>query len=107
MEDEISKRVFEIVDELYHIFKSENNNPEVIEVLLKAGKALNNGMPAQIVAIKTVNGISITVLTNSYHVSEKNGKRVGELVSQLKDISRLKGYKWTATGLGDLRIQFE
>lgn len=105
--DEISERVYKIIDEMYHIFKSEDESPEVREVLLKAGKALDKNMPAQIVAAKTVNGITIVVLTNNFHLNKEDDKRVSELINELKNISRAKGYKWMSTGIGDLRIQFE
>jgi Enterocin A Immunity. len=102
MTKDLKNDVFEIIDQMYNHLKKQDTNPELLTILLKAGQALDNDMPPQIVAAKTINGITLYVLSHKDHYDQETGDNI----SKLKVISRKGGYKWTANGVGDLRIQF-
>ena len=70
---------------------------------MKAANALNKGMYPPIVAAKTVNGITVTILLEKPSLGDVFGKDYNRLTL----IAREEGYKWGPTGVGDLRIQFE
>ena len=102
MAAELSDQVFTIVDEMYNHLKQQQTDPDILATLMKAAQALNKKMPAQIVAVKTVNGITLCALNKKLSFDEITNQKI----SELKTISRMKGYQWSATGIGDLRIQF-
>lgn len=102
MTEDLKKDVFTIIDQLYNHLKEKNSNPELLSILLKAGQALDKNMAPQIVAAKTINGITLYVLSHKDHYDQETGDNI----SKLKTIARKGGYKWTANGVGDLRIQF-
>lgn len=104
MGENLETETFQIIDAMYNQLHNEKRDQQILNVLLKAGAALNKNVPPQIVATKTVNGFSLYVMT---HIDESFGPEIGREISELTRIARIEGYKWSSTGLGDLRIQFE
>ncbi|WP_334329959.1 bacteriocin immunity protein [Companilactobacillus sp. HBUAS59699] len=104
MGEDLETETFQIIDSMYNRLYKDKKDQRILNILLKAAAALNNGVPPQIVATKTVNGFSLYILT---HIDENFGQEVSQDISELTRIARLAGYKWSSTGLGDLRIQFE
>lgn len=102
MTKDLKKDTFEIIDQTYNHLKKQNSNPELLTVFLKAGQALDNNMPPQVVAAKTINGITLYVLSHKDHYDQETSDNI----SKLKTIAREDGYKWNATGIGSLGVQF-
>lgn len=103
MTDNIKDEVFRLIDSMYNNVKVGSNDPDILDVLMKAALALNKGMAPQIVAAKTVNGINLFVLSNK---KMNLSAEFNADYTQLIKLSRAGSYKWIATGVGDLRIQF-
>lgn len=103
MTDNIKDEVFWLIDSMYNNVKVGSNDPDILDVLMKAALALNKGMAPQIVAAKTVNGINLFVLSNK---KMNLSAEFNADYTQLIKLSRAGSYKWIATGVGDLRIQF-
>jgi len=104
MGENLKTETFQIIDAMYNQLHNEKRDQQILNILLKAGAALNKNVPPQIVATKTVNGFSLYILT---HSNEIFGPKISQEISELTRISRVAGYQWSSTGLGDLRIQFE
>lgn len=103
MNDEQAKnRTFEIVDSIYNELVQKEANQELLDVLLKAAKALDEGMPYQKVAAKLINSITMYVLTDKFYFGDNISKELAEL----KMIARSGGYKYFNAGVGDLRVNF-
>jgi len=102
MAADLADETFTIIDEMYNHLKQQKTDPEVFEVLMKAGTALNKKVPFQIVAAKTVNGITLISLTKKLSFDEF----ISHDISCLRTICRAKGYQWSGAGISDLRIQF-
>ncbi|WP_334332818.1 MULTISPECIES: hypothetical protein [unclassified Companilactobacillus] len=105
MEDENSKRVFEIIDEMYQIFKLRKVDSNVMQILVKAGQALNDDQPAEIVAAKTVNGITLWTLSTKLNLGKEYDHKVLDMINELTRIARSGPYQWSY-GVGNLRVQF-
>lgn len=103
MKDNIKNEVFQLIDSMYNSVKLNSDDSDILGVLMKAALALNKGMAPQVVAAKTVNGINLFVLGNK---KMNFGTEFNANYNQLIKLSRAGSYKWTATGVGDLRIQF-
>lgn len=103
MTNNIQSETFEIIDVLYQELTDKHADQQLLNILLKAAKALNNGMAPQIVAARTYNGFTLWILSHKFYF----GDQISDQLSQLTVIARSGVYKWTATGIGDLRVQFD
>lgn len=103
MNDTLTDETFTIIDTIYNDLKQQQADPDILAILMKAAKSLNNNMPAQIVAAKTINTFTVTALTKKLSFDQLTNDEL----SKLKKIARAGGYRWSAAGLGDLRNQFD
>ena len=103
MSKTINEQVFEIIDEMYNDLAHKEIDQHIKDILLIAAKHLSTeDMPAQVVAAKTVNGITIWTMNGKNLLGDENAERIRKLMR----IARSEGYKWSATGLGSLGVQF-
>lgn len=104
MKKTVYEQVFELVDAMYNSIVEESDfDPEVIKVLMTAGKYLNEKkIPPQVIAAKTVNGIILANMSNKSKLDQINSDRLNQLLM----LSRSEGYKWSSVGPTDLRVQF-
>ncbi|KRL29310.1 hypothetical protein FD33_GL001015 [Companilactobacillus paralimentarius DSM 13238 = JCM 10415] len=104
MKKTVYEQVFELVDAMYNSIVEESDfDPEVIKVLMTAGKYLNEKkMPPQVIAAKTVNEIILANMSNKSKLDQINSDRLNQLLM----LSRSEGYKWSSVGPTDLRVQF-
>jgi Enterocin A Immunity. len=103
MKEKLEDEVFSIVDEMYNDVKQNSNNQEILEVLMKAAKALNKGMSAKVAAVRTVNGITLVILTKRPNLGDEFNKNYNRLTAIATD----KTFGSPTAGIGDLRVQFE
>ena len=104
MGESVHDQVFALVDAIYNdASQRKDANPDIMKVLLTAGKYLNEGkVPAQIIAAKTVNGITLYSMRGKSNLGSENAERINKLIR----LARSEGYKWTSSGVGTLGVQF-
>lgn len=97
-------QVFNIVDAMYNDLLNEPVDEHILKVLYTAATHLKNkkNEPAQVIAAKTVNEITLWTISGKNHLGDENAERIRELMR----LSRSGGYKWYSTGVGSLGVHF-
>ncbi|MCT3020868.1 hypothetical protein EFN43_07340 [Pediococcus pentosaceus] len=97
-------QVFDIVDAMYNDLVDESIDEHILKVLYTAAVHLKNkkNETAQVIAAKTVNGITMWTMNGKNHLGDENAERIRVLMR----LSRTGGYKWYSSGVGSLGIQF-
>ncbi|MDO1605655.1 hypothetical protein Q2T76_06215 [Lactobacillus sp. YT155] len=103
MEDEVYEQVYQLIHDMYNDLVDKPVDQGIKDTLLKAATYLTTKkMPPQVVAVKTVNTITMK------HMGSKTalGKENSERMQQLMILSRAGGYKWNPQGIGSLGVTF-
>lgn len=102
MKEDLTNDTFEIIDRMYNHLRTQKYDSEILNILIKAAQALQKNIPPQIVAVKTVNGITLISLSKKLTFDTETN----DDINKLRPIARSGGYKWSGAGSQDLRSQF-